>query len=254
MKNGWKVFWIICAAMGVIGMCLCIAGLSMGVTAAGIRSAFGSEVGYIEKQVIVSEDYVDTEGNTVHHGEDVDLHADHSETDQLVEHQGVRRLSIDMDAGSLMIKTYDGYEVRSDFSGVGSDVNLSTEQEGDELDIDVEKKRSRLFGNFDAGEVILYIPENYSMDEISLDIGAGEVLIGDVATYDMSIDCGAGLVTYDTSLQESDFNYRVQCGVGNVQIGDSNYAGLGSKKSIDNQSSRNIDIDCGVGEVIIKFI
>lgn len=254
MKSKWKIFWIVCSSFVVIGLALCIAGFSMGVTFSTVRAAFGDEIDFVENRSVVQRNYVDIEGDDIPYDGDVELHAEHSETEHLTEYQGIHDLSVDLDGGSLIIKTYDGDEVRTDFSGIGRDVNLSCEQEGGELDIDVEKKGNRIFRDSDSGQMIIYIPENYDMNEISLDVGAGEALIGDVTAYELSIDCGAGRVTYDTSLREADFNYSIECGIGEVQIGNSSYAGLGSERNINNQSSRTLDINCGVGEVIIKFI
>ena len=41
MKKGWKIFWVMCISLGVLGIALCISGIILGATAEKIREVFG---------------------------------------------------------------------------------------------------------------------------------------------------------------------------------------------------------------------
>ena len=52
---------------------------------------------------------------------------------------------------------------------------------------------------------------------------------------------------------EEDYNYRIECGMGNVTVGSSSYGGVACEKNIDNGSAYDFDLDCGMGNVEIMF-
>jgi hypothetical protein len=52
---------------------------------------------------------------------------------------------------------------------------------------------------------------------------------------------------------ENDYNYEISCGVGQVKIGSTSYSGLGNSQEVDNGASRKMEIDCGIGEVVLSF-
>lgn len=92
-----------------------------------------------------------------------------------------------------------------------------------------------------------------SAKNIDVDCGIGETTIKNVASEKLKILCGMGSVRVKLTDTETDYDYKIQCGVGSVSIGDSNYSGLGRSKKIDNNSSKTVDIDCGLGDVEIDF-
>ncbi|MDD3363069.1 MAG: DUF4097 family beta strand repeat-containing protein [Hespellia sp.] len=247
MKTGWKIFWIVCAVIALIGVGMGVAGIALGFTIEKADQAFENDSNYIKRKIItresIDEDTADTADT-----------ADAVEIEELQSYQYVKDLSVELDAGQLEIKTYDGDGIRCDFSGLGSRSKYSIDQDGEELDIQVSMKKYRIFEDGDAGSLIIYVPKNQKLDEFSLEAGAGEVIIGDVDADSISIECGAGSVSYTTSRSEEDFNYEIECGIGEVRIGDMEFSGLGADRSIDNQSAKELDIQCGVGEIVVRFI
>ena len=89
--------------------------------------------------------------------------------------------------------------------------------------------------------------------EMDLECGAGQMELRDVTARDISAECGLGQITMDVNGAEEEYNYEIECGIGRVAVGDSEYSGLGNSKKINNGADQNMSIDCGVGEVIVSF-
>lgn len=148
-----------------------------------------------------------------------------------------------------------------------------------------------LNGGRSVGKVRIYVPEGYELDDVTVDVGmgalyiedicarglqisvgAGEADIDDFQAQDVKFDCGAGRITargetlqeadidcgvgeiqYTAIGREEDYNYDIDCGIGEVTCGNGDYSGIGSKKCVDNGAAGEINIDCGVGSVEVRF-
>lgn len=89
--------------------------------------------------------------------------------------------------------------------------------------------------------------------ELDLECGAGQMELRDVTARNISTECGLGQITMDVNGAEEEYNYEIECGIGRVAVGDSEYSGLGNSKKINNGADQNMSIDCGVGEVVVSF-
>ena len=67
------------------------------------------------------------------------------------------------------------------------------------------------------------------------------------------MECGVGKIVLNLSGEESKFDYAVECGIGSVQIGDTEYSGFGTDKKITNRAKKKIDAQCGIGSIRIGF-
>lgn len=101
-----------------------------------------------------------------------------------------------------------------------------------------------------AGEIDL---REVEASKVSLHANVGEIDIAKITADDIDIDCGIGTIDATMSGREQDYDYEIDCSVGEVTIGDNDYAGLGSKKKIDNSADKKMVIDCNVGEVDVSF-
>lgn len=101
-----------------------------------------------------------------------------------------------------------------------------------------------------AGEVVI---NKFQADEAEFECGAGSITAsGDVRSL-ADIHCGVGSIAYTASGREEEYNYDIECGVGEVICGDNSYSGLGKDRHIDNNADKDISIEGGVGSVIIDF-
>ena len=150
-----------------------------------------------------------------------------------------------------------------------------------------------LFGNCNsAGEVKIYIPRDTMLEEINMDLGVGDLNLesinvsetvninagtGDIDIRDMkaetlNIDCGAGDVELknmdtakldidcgcgDTSIEmagrEQDYAIDLSAAMGDIEIGNVSYSGLGTDVLLNEGASKNIFIDCALGSVDVSF-
>lgn len=109
--------------------------------------------------------------------------------------------------------------------------------------------------------------------EAELEVGAGECRIGLLEVNDLNADIamgefeakalihkeldakvGMGEISMEIIGEESDFDYDVEVGAGEVRIGSRSYSGVGSGGSQENGSEREIDVECGMGEAKIDFV
>ena len=97
-----------------------------------------------------------------------------------------------------------------------------------------------------VGETTIH---NLQAKEADFSIGVGELYIGGRVDGDISADCGVGELTLELSNRETDFNYDISCGVGEVNINGKSYSGIGRTKEKNNDAPHDFNIDCGVGEI-----
>lgn len=118
-----------------------------------------------------------------------------------------------------------------------------------------------------AGQVEI---ENLTADQAEFEVGAGEVVLSGGKIGKLDSNVGMGGITFHGMIEQyadvechmgntdiilesklSDYNYEIQCGAGNVDIGKESYSGLSKKKVIDHQKNATIKIECNMGNVSI---
>ncbi len=57
-------------------------------------------------------------------------------------------------------------------------------------------------------------------DELDIDCGSGDIDLTTITTSKTEIDLGSGDVTLTMAGTEKDYNYNIDCGNGDVKIGD----------------------------------
>ncbi len=280
MKKGWKLFWIICGIAASIGFACCIAAMVLGVSAEMIESRFPNGIGFIKESASI-----------VHRGDWGD-EADEERGRGGQNFDSVSSIDVDLLAGEVNIYTdssSDKILVQTDH--VDSRMKLECYVEDDELKIESTKKFFSLNHSKDAGEINIYIPEQFFLNEVSvemaagslyiqnlqvkelsIEVDAGEAIIDDfyadeadfkcgagsvrasgMAGVEVDVDCGVGEIAYTAAGREEDYNYEISCGIGEVLCGGSSYSGLGKEKEINNNAGRNMEIKCGIGKVTIDF-
>ena len=104
-----------------------------------------------------------------------------------------------------------------------------------------------------AGQITAQFLETEHLDT---ECGAGSIeLLGTVLAGDAEIDCKLGsiVLTLANSVEQSNYDYELSCGAGEVNVGNKSYSGLFREAEIDNGSSRLIKADCGLGSIVIQF-
>ena len=115
-------------------------------------------------------------------------------------------------------------------------------------DIDTEKLSVEMgAGEFDSKNPV-------TAKEADLEIGTGSMTFADLSAKKISGECGLGELDLTMTGTQEDYNYNLECGVGNLDVGSDSYSGLGREKSISNTGAdRKVDLECGMGNVSVNF-
>lgn len=101
-----------------------------------------------------------------------------------------------------------------------------------------------------AGEINI---EKCSVNVISLDTGVGNMDIKGTVTVAADIKCGMGNIDLTLQGTQQDYDYDLECSLGNIVIGGDRYSGIAKDRSIRNGSDRIIDAECSAGNITINF-
>ena len=115
-------------------------------------------------------------------------------------------------------------------------------------DIETEKLSVEMgAGEFDSKNPV-------TAKEADLEIGTGSMTFADLSAKKISGECGLGELDLTMTGTQEDYNYDLECGVGNLNVGSDSYSGLGREKSISNTGAdRKLNLECGMGNVSVDF-
>lgn len=109
-------------------------------------------------------------------------------------------------------------------------------------------------------------------NNLNAKIGAGQMKMEQAIVRTAYLDCGVGSLEYKGKILEagdlhcgigelkmklegleSDFDYQLNGGIGNIRIGNTNLSGLGRNKTIDNGTGKLMKCQCGLGQIVVDF-
>lgn len=105
----------------------------------------------------------------------------------------------------------------------------------------------------EAGVGQIYIENGRVGDSADITVGVGEVEFGGVVSGNLDLECDLGNITMRLEDREEDHNYKIECSMGNVRVGNSTYTSLGEEKEIYHGSDSTFDIECSLGNVKVSF-
>lgn len=284
MKKGTKGMLIAAGAFAVAGVGFCIGGISV----AAVET--GGNVFDQAGQLLQDNDYplagLIHWGNAQYHSSDIDWDALDGNT---VDMDFASDLEISLKYDELLIQEYDGDKIRvnvandakndvvvketsgkititdtrsgnvkkkkqikvivpsgKDFDTVSLGVDMGT------IDLECDLKVQELSVEVGAGEFSGY--GNITAAYCDLQVGAGTIDIDQLDIQKLNADCGAGEIDMVVTGKEKDYNYDLSCGMGEINLEDSEYSGLGIEKNISNEGARkDMVLECGMGEIDVEF-
>ena len=284
MKKGTKGMLIAAGAFAVAGIGLCIGGISV----AAVET--GGNVFDQAGQLLQDNDYplagLIHWGNAQYHSSDIDWDALDGNT---VDMDFASDLEISLKYDELLIQEYDGDKIRvnvandakndvvvketsgkititdtrsgnvkkkkqikvivpsgKDFDTVSLGVDMGT------IDLECDLKVQELSVEVGAGEFSGY--GNITAAYCDLQVGAGTIDIDQIDVQKLNADCGAGEIDMVVTGKEKDYNYDLSCGMGEIDLENSEYSGLGIEKTISNEGARkDMVLECGMGEIDVEF-
>lgn len=284
MKKGTKGMLIAAGAFAVAGIGFCIGGISV----AAVET--GGNVFDQAGQLLQDNDYplagLIHWGNAQYHSSDIDWDALDGNT---VDMDFASDLEISLKYDELLIQEYDGDKIRvnvandakndvvvketsgkititdtrsgnvkkkkqikvivpsgKDFDTIILGVDMGT------IDLECDLKVQELSVEVGAGEFSGY--GNITAAYCDLQVGAGTIDIDQLDIQKLNADCGAGEIDMVVTGKEKDYNYDLSCGMGEINLEDSEYSGIGIEKNISNEGARkDMVLECGMGEIDVEF-
>ena len=284
MKKGTKGMLIAVGAFAVAGVGFCIGGISV----AAVET--GGNVFDQAGQLLQDNDYplagLIHWGNAQYHSSDIDWDALDGNT---VDMDFASDLEISLKYDELLIQEYDGDKIRvnvandakndvvvketsgkititdtrsgnvkkkkqikvsipsvKEFDTVSLGVDMGT------IDLECDLKVQELSVEVGAGEFSGY--GNITAAYCDLQVGAGTIDIDQIDVQKLNADCGAGEIDMVVTGKEKDYNYELSCGMGEIDLENSEYSGLGIEKTISNEGAqKDMVLECGMGEIDVEF-
>lgn len=198
----------------------------------------------------------------------------------------VEEIEIDLNSDELIFEAHSGnnivVEVENDASG-----NVKVKSDSKKLEIESTKRKSnrsitifypngKKFSKVDicVGAGSVSVDGDLTADELDIEIGAGEftntasitvnkldveVGAGSADITELTVkkvdgECGIGSLSMSIKGKEEEYNYKLECGIGEISIGSDDYSGFAREKDITYPgASGEIDLECGIGEIEIAF-
>ena len=208
-------------------------------------------------------------------------------------YEGIRKLDFDLGCAEITIRTGDGFSLEAegvnsskfqsrqdgdtwkiqcpDWGEGGFSLTERWEREAPRISITVpqdfvaqELELGVGMGTLDAqglkaqeseitvgmGEMIL---SDFRSGDCEMDVGMGTLeLAGDIRGKS-SIHCGMGSARLDLEGKPGDYDYIARAGIGTVEVDGQRTGGLGGDISKDTGAPNRFQIDCGMGEVVLRF-
>ena len=176
-------------------------------------------------------------------------------------------LDIELGAGNLELVYGDEEEVQIEQNHVAS-----FECYVEDKTLHIEGRRSFGVGNTDE-TIRIVIPKEKAfeqvdlevgagkaglqgliVDAIDIEVGAGEVNITDLDVGHLNAETGAGKLYVEVIGEESDYEYDLECGIGELKVGGNFYGGVGNSQHISNpDANRHMNLECGIGKIEVVF-
>lgn len=176
-----------------------------------------------------------------------------------IKHEGKRPGEWPIDEDSrITLYVPDGYQFGKVEAQIGAgylflgDVwadSISLEAGAGEIDmgyVDVAKMDISI----GAGSVTIDYME---ADNLDAEIGMGQFQASGDIYRKADIECSMGDVTLYLEGAEESYNYQLDGAMGNIDIGSNGYSGFSQEKRISNGASRDIEVECSMGNVSILF-
>ena len=288
IKKFTKIMLKIAGSVAILGVVCMIIAFAMGLTTDGfmkmlrdgrfaikIKDGFQIEYegGDLEGSVglITGEENNDTaEGWTFYPSEEfqsidlefdagvLDIHYGDVENVEIY-HENIKQFNVKVENGVLKIST--GHEVYVDDADNRQVViTLPTDTKLNEVDVEVVAAKAYVHGliadnvsfTIGAGQAdIVDIVTN----EMEIEVGAGAANVFNLSATTVEVKCGMGQVELEVLGDQRDYNCDVDCGMGNVVVGNYTYGGVGTKHHGENHHAyKHIDVECGMGEVVVSFM
>ncbi|HIS25961.1 MAG TPA: DUF4097 family beta strand repeat protein [Candidatus Pullilachnospira intestinigallinarum] len=248
MKKTTKILLGISGICGSVGIILLVAGLILGVSTAQFWDALSLDLGGIlnggsrnEKNLEALESLDDIHDPGL-------LSADWRTTS----FSGVKSLSLEMDSGAVRMEAYDGDEIQVCVQR--DDRRTQMEMDGSCLEI---TQKDRKFFRQTGKAMKIYIPEDFTFEDVDMELGATEFESDGFSAREISAQVGAGVLNIDGRITARESSWEVGMGVLNLSVLDcettSLETGMGTAQVTLQGSQQDYELDGDLGMGSLEF-
>ena len=165
-----------------------------------------------------------------------------------------------LENGTLTIEndTHNISVFNFDISSAKIEIQLPKDIDFEDIDLDIaagELVCMPLCGNDISLDVAAGNAEMDSLKckKLEANVGAGNLTISLLDASDVELDVGMGNADIELVGTEKDYNFDIDASMGNIEIGGNSSPVLASSKVIDNHADRNIELECGMGNITVTF-
>jgi hypothetical protein len=114
-------------------------------------------------------------------------------------------------------------------------------------------------GSMDCDEVEIEVGagnveiSNANVDKLDVKIGAGNMSFDGTVYKDAKVKCSLGNMNVKLKNEFEDFNYKVECALGNIKLNGKQYSGLAKEEKIDNSADQDMKLECATGNIEVMF-
>ena len=280
MKKRWKIFWIVCGSMFLIGIICCSVSWGMGTTLTDIAHQFPHGISWVsEDKTYGDPDDDDDDDIDDDQEEDNETDTDDDQDEQKQEETVQAQEKANMKDATGVIEgngkaTYQNiHEIKSTVRE--GRIHLKTQSDTDEITVEskdtheklgfcafakngtlylTSNKKIKRIKNIGKGTITVTLPKDMELEKAELDLKAGELRAEQILAKDLEVNAGAGEVNIlEFAAEKAEF----KCGAGSITAtGDAKKkieadCGVGeiNLKIKGKQKDYNYDLDCGIGEI-----
>ncbi len=91
------------------------------------------------------------------------------------------------------------------------------------------------------------------LGDVKYEVGLGSVYYQGSINKDVDINCNMGSVELNLDGDEEDFDYRIECSMGTVEIEGRRFTGITGDRKIDNSAEQLMDMECSMANISVNF-
>lgn len=141
---------------------------------------------------------------------------------------------------------------------LGAGASRIDDIKADEIEIRVgagELKGSNVYAeaanvSVGAGNIEL---KDSDLGEGDFEVGMGQIVYKGALKNDVNVECSMGSIRMILDGEKEDFNYKINCDMGSIVVGHSQYAGFSEAKRIDNGANSDMELECAMGSIEVKY-
>lgn len=166
------------------------------------------------------------------------------------QYDNVERIEIDGVSASITVEEGTNFGVKT----INLDKGFTSKLRNKTLKI--KENKTWFFSNNDNSQIIITVPSNTTLKELSINTGAGQFIIDSINAKEFELDHGAGLLKIANS---TFYKADIDGGAGEIRIQNTTISNLEldsgvGEVDVEADITNNSEISCGVGEVNITLL